>query len=93
MVKGELLLPICLILIGLVGIVGIATLLSFPQSLQEVDCYDRDWNKINGVTCQAEVYEYEIINQFKDIVPLIIIAFMLSVVVGVFGLLILWRTN
>ena len=74
-----------MILIGFLIWAGIFVFASYilplPSHIEDVDCYDRNYNVIQGVTCDEKVYDKEWMNSYFDPIILLML-FLLFLLIG-----------
>lgn len=95
------LLGVAWILLGLFllgAIIGFAYYMeSLPTYIKSVDCYDRNYNVIQGVSCDEKVFEEEWINQAFDpylVMALFMCIILLGFILVLYGVLLLtWRES
>lgn len=81
--NGEITKGIVMLICVVLTILSLASFISYIGSLetdiQQVDCYDRFANKIQGVTCDEIIYDGIFTEMIVDAIPMI--AFLVAIII------------
>ena len=79
------------LMIGLIIMIGsISPIYYLDQAETEivtVDCYDKNYNVIQGVTCEDEVYLDSKLNFLNEYAPIMMMTFLMGIIILIMGLM------
>ena len=78
------------IILGLLMIVGIINILLLPAfqetHVEQVHCYDRHGNEIQGLNCNEVVFDNYLVESVKNTLPIFVILIMiLGIIINLMG--------
>ncbi len=86
LIRGVLTLMFSILIMG--GLFGFVYYLdNAPTHIENVDCFDRFGNLIQGLNCDDEVFDNELLEEFKDFFIFLIFPMLLLVLFFTMGII------